>query len=383
MRGLAVVIMIQCHVFNSFTAQAVRSGGPYVLSQFVGGMAAPLFLFMAGMTLAFLMNSQDRKQRAPRQRWLAALRRAGYVWGIAYLFRLSNCIATLPHTDWHEFTKVDILNCMGLAMAVFAAAAALEAPVRARWAAAAALAVAAASPLVSNLDWGTTPSLIQEYLAPGHGRGRFAFFPNASYLGFGLAAGTIVKRAAAESFDRLMQWGVLAGLVMILAAEYFANIPFSIYAKSNFWTDSPALILIRTGIALLMLAGCYLWTEYAAGARWSWMQALGKNSLMVYWVHVVLVYGNVARPWKQALGGGQAALATAVVTALMVGLSAAWMWGKARQAEAMAGESGRAGMLRRLAGSAPWLRGRPESPASGPGPRSGNRSLHSGSPPAC
>ena len=34
----------------------MRGGGPYVLSQFVGGMAAPLFLFMAGMTFAFQMD---------------------------------------------------------------------------------------------------------------------------------------------------------------------------------------------------------------------------------------------------------------------------------------------------------------------------------------
>jgi uncharacterized membrane protein len=45
--GLAVVIMIECHAFNSFVRMDLRDGGPYVLSQFVGGMAAPLFLFMA------------------------------------------------------------------------------------------------------------------------------------------------------------------------------------------------------------------------------------------------------------------------------------------------------------------------------------------------
>ena len=48
MRGLAVVIMIQCHTFNSFTRLDLREGGPYVLTQFVGGMAAPLFLLDGG-----------------------------------------------------------------------------------------------------------------------------------------------------------------------------------------------------------------------------------------------------------------------------------------------------------------------------------------------
>ena len=62
MRGLAVVLMIQCHTFNSFARMDVREGGPYVLSQFIGGMAAPLFLFMAGMTLAFQMESLARRE---------------------------------------------------------------------------------------------------------------------------------------------------------------------------------------------------------------------------------------------------------------------------------------------------------------------------------
>ena len=60
MRGLAVVVMIQCHAFNAFARLDTRDGGPYVLSQFVGGMAAPLFLFMAGMTTAFQMESLAR-----------------------------------------------------------------------------------------------------------------------------------------------------------------------------------------------------------------------------------------------------------------------------------------------------------------------------------
>ena len=48
----------------------------------------------------------------------------------------------------------------------------------------------------------------------------------------------------------------------------------------------------------MTLAGAYLWTEYCSGSRWSWMQAMGKNSLMVYWVHVMIVYGALAQPFE-------------------------------------------------------------------------------------
>ena len=333
MRGLAVVVMIQCHTFNSFARPETREGGPYVLSQFIGGMAAPLFIFMAGMTLAFQMERLERRESGRMDRWLISFRRATYVLLLAYLFRLGNWAASLPHADWHELTKVDILNCMGLGLMVFTGVAVFNARERARVAVAGAFAIAAASPLVANIAWGNTPTWIHDYLAPGGGLGHFAFFPYASYVGFGLAAGTLVRRAPVERFDRIMQWAVLIGIVMIFTGQYLSNIPYSIYSKSNFWSDSPTLIVIRAGISFLCLAGAYLWTEYGAGPRWSWMQCLGRNSLMVYWVHVMLVYGDIWKPLKRTMSISQTVFATVLVILLMVAMSAVWLSWKARRAE--------------------------------------------------
>ena len=142
----------------------------------------------------------------------------------------------------------------------------------------------------------------------------------------------MVKRAAAERFDRLMQWSMLIGFSMIFIAQYFSNLPYSFYTNANFWTDSPALVVIRVGICLMMMAGAYLWTEYCAGTGWSWMQAMGKNSLMVYWVHVMIVYGSLVRPIKRTLSIPQSALATVIVTLMMVVLSALWLAWKDRKA---------------------------------------------------
>ncbi len=285
MRGLAVVVMIQCHAFNAFARPDTRDGGAYMLSQFVGGMAAPLFLFMAGMTTAFQMESLARREASPWRRWAAALRRAAYIMGIALLFRFTNWLGSFPNGNLQELTKVDILNCMAVAMAAFAATAAFGAGGRMRFAVLGAAGVAMLSPLLANLPWDGVPPLLREYLVPGVGRGRFPFFPCASYLGFGIAAGLAVKRTTEERMDRLMQWLVLIGIALIFANQYLSDLPYSIYPKSNFWTDSPTLVLIRAGVILACLAGSYLWTEYGASTGWSWMQTLGKTSLMVYWVH--------------------------------------------------------------------------------------------------
>jgi uncharacterized membrane protein len=333
MRGLAVLIMIQCHTFNSFVRLNLRDGGAYTYSQFVGGMAAPLFLFMAGMTTAFQMESLARREPARVRRWLVSLKRAGYVLGIAFLFRFTNYLGSLPNANPQEITRVDILNCMGVALAVFAAAALFDSGNRVRFALLTALAIAAAAPVIAHLSWDGAPRLLHEYLAPVTGRGQFPFFPCASYVGFGVAAGVMVKRTAEGRFERLMQWSALGGVVLVVAVQYLSNLPSSLYGQSNFWTDNPALILIRVGLMLAIMAGCYVWTEYCAGPGWSWMQCIGKNSLMVYWVHVMLVYGSVGRPMKRTMSIPMAVLAAALVTAMMVALSVAWLGWKARRRE--------------------------------------------------
>ena len=332
MRGLAVVIMIQCHAFNSYVRPEIRDGGPFVLSQFVGGMAAPLFLFMAGMTLAFQMDRLEEREPTLLRRWLISLKRAGYILWLAFLFRATNWLFSFPKGTLQEMLKVDILNCMAVALMALSVLAVLDAHGRARWALAAGLGIAALAPVMSGLDWSGKPTLLQEYLVPVAAHNRFPFFPCAAYSAFGLAIGTIVKRAPEERFERIMQWSVLIGFGLILTAQYFSNIPFSLYPKSDFWQNSPALILIRVGISLLMMAGAYLWTQHGAGLGWSWMQCLGKNSLMVYWVHVMMVYGIVSAPVKRRMTAWQAAIATALIVALMVWLSMSWMDWKARRA---------------------------------------------------
>src|SRR3954464_13397019 len=87
-RGLGGVIMLQGHVFDRFLRNDLREGGAFVYSQFVGGMPPAIFLFLTGVTLAFLMDSTERKGLAPAARVWTSLRRAGYLFAIAFAFRV-------------------------------------------------------------------------------------------------------------------------------------------------------------------------------------------------------------------------------------------------------------------------------------------------------
>jgi len=117
-RGFAAVIMLQGHVFHSFTSTELRSGPAYVLSQFIGGFVPALFLFLTGVTLGFMMVSRERKGDAHSRRVWYAVKRGAYLLGLAFLFRLQLWVFAWPGSPWTDLFKVDILNLMGIGIIV-------------------------------------------------------------------------------------------------------------------------------------------------------------------------------------------------------------------------------------------------------------------------
>jgi len=317
-RGLGAAIMLQGHVFQSYLKPELKESGPYLLSQFLGGMPPALFLFLTGVTLAFLMDSTERKGVAPMQRVTTSLRRAGYLFGLAFAFRLQLWIFGLP-APWQDLFRVDVLNCMGFSIAVLSVMALFRTAERIRLCAVLGLGIALASPLISQMDWSPVPWLVRAYLIPDYNF--FGIFPWGAYLAFGMSAGSIIRTVPPDAIERSMQWAAVLGGALILACQYFANAPYQIYAKSEFWLNSPAQILTKLGVTLLLLAFAFLWTRYGAKAGWSWVRQFGTTSLLVYWVHIELVYGRASGLWKGNLNVAQTASAAVIVVLLMLGIS--------------------------------------------------------------
>ena len=319
-RGVAATIMLQGHVFNSFTRKDLRQGGPYMLSQFVGGMPPAFFLFLTGVTLAFLMDSTERKGMPAGRRVIAALGRAGFLLGIAFAFRFQ-LWAFSTARQWSDLLKVDILNCMGFSIAVASLMALFRTAERIRLCAVLGLAVAAASPLISQLDLSGVPQLVQDYLVPNPNF--FGFFPWASFLFFGVSFGSILRTVKDEQIPQTMQWFALGGIAIAFGAYTISSMSLSIYTKSDFWLNSPALILIKLGVVYLCVAFAYVWTLQPDAERWSWVRQLGTTSLLVYWLHIELVYGRWFGFWKDQLSIGETVVAAIGITVLMLGVSAA------------------------------------------------------------
>jgi uncharacterized membrane protein len=324
LRGLAVLVMIEAHVFDSWTRSPDRDGAAYGWAMVIGGMGAPLFLFLAGVAVPLSAGSKLRRTSDVRQAARLVQRRGLEVFGLALLFRVQAWV--LGWASPRTLLRVDILNIMGPAIVaaatIWGAARSLRGRVLAFGAATAAIAFAA--PLVRTwapLGW--LPDPIEAYIRPAGGHSMFVFFPWAAFVMAGAALGVLLDGSPTVHVERrVVRRAGFAGAALAIAAFALSYLP-SPYPSSFFWTTSPAFFFLRTGAMVAAVWVAWTWLSRSRAAAWSPLVQLGRTSLFIYWIHVELVYGLLSRPIHRSLSLSQASAAYVAFVVLMLGCSVA------------------------------------------------------------
>ena len=327
LRGVAVIVMVLAHVTDAWTIDADRKRTLYLIVIFVAGLAAPLFLYLAGLTLS--MAAVAKAAALGHAAAAAAARRRGWqIFALAFLFRLQSQL--LGWGAWINFLKVDILNVMGVSMIVAGWLWSISASRAARIAAFAVVttAITMLTPIIRELPALTPlPDAIEAYIRPIAGRTTFTIFPWSGFLFAGVIAGELVAAARTESDELKLQAGLLAAGLASVALGYWASFQPSIYPVANFWTSSPTFFFIKLGIATAMLPIARAvdlfhqlvlkWRGWEPGTV---ITTLGRASLFVYWIHVEMVYGVIGRPLRRLLPLEASLTATAVLGLILYGI---------------------------------------------------------------
>jgi len=89
-RGLAVLVMVEAHVLDGWTRVAERQRPGFIYAMILGGFGAPLFLFLAGVSLVLSAESKFRRTGDLSGSWRAVQNRGWQIFGLAFLFRLQS-----------------------------------------------------------------------------------------------------------------------------------------------------------------------------------------------------------------------------------------------------------------------------------------------------
>ena len=340
MRGLACVLMFQTHCYDSWLSAEAKKSALYAWSRLGGTLPAPLFVFLAGVSVALVTEKLRGKGVERGAIAKQVMLRGAEVFGLGILFRMQEYILGIPYVPWTDLARVDVLNILGISMILLGAVCwavgggtAIGA-MRAR-SLAAGVFVAAAVAMLTPVLWTTwrprfLPWAIESYVNGVHTCAApqpwlFPMFPWVAFAFAGMAAGFWLLTDFAR---RSEGWGVAllgaAGVVACGISVLLDESPLKLYAVYDYWHTSPNFFLMRCGILLVILFAVYAWCRWRPGIMgFSSMVQLGKTSLLVYWAHIEFVYGRLSILPKGKCGIGSATAGLAAIFVSMLGLSVA------------------------------------------------------------
>jgi acyltransferase len=334
MRGFAVIVMVMGHSIDAVLSQSVRATEAFRLYDAVRGFTAPMFLFISGFAFAVValrrwndyaaFGAMTRK-RITRLLWLLAL---GYALHFPF-FSLNKILHDTRPEEYAMMFQVDILHCLVTTMLVLHVLMVVTRTPERFLKAIAGLGVGIVvlGPLVWQVDF--TP-LVSPFFAPYFNQkvpSIFPLFPFGAYLCAGTATGLLFVRARAAQPAFLKALAGTAAAVG-LTGLVLDILPFTLYPAHDFWKVSPNFFMIRIGVIGLITAGFFSVRRIPEPFA-SNLVALGQGSLLVYAVHLVLVYGSAANSGLmqfigQRLAPLEALAVACAVLALMVTTLRSW-----------------------------------------------------------
>jgi uncharacterized membrane protein len=303
MRAIAVIQMIQGHTVDTFLADNFRTMNSSIFSlwYFMRGMTAPIFMFSAGTVFAYLLRLQNIPFKTnPRVK--KGIKRFFLLVFLGYLLRYPTAkildFSNVTPDQWKTFFTVDVLHLIGFGILFILILAYFSEKLKMNdyvIFGSAALIVFLISPFTEKINWvGFLPYQIAGYFYAGTG----SLFPLIPWSGFvisGAVLGSYLANHPAVFKTKEFSYKLfLFGASFMVLAQVFNFIEIPIGGDAG-WSSAIYLIFFRLGFVLTLNAVvAFICLKVDSIPRL--IILLGRNTLLIYVVHLVLLYGSAWSP---------------------------------------------------------------------------------------
>jgi fucose 4-O-acetylase-like acetyltransferase len=290
---------------------------------------APAFLFATGFSIVLQSQTQWDHWLHFRLPFWKQMRRLGFILLVAYYshlqgFKLSRYLMNRNDADmWAKTFQGDILQCVVASLLVVHAVIFL---LRKRWllpwgTSILAGVVALATPWIWSMDFrGKLPLSLALLLNP-HKISLFPIFPWICFVLAGsCACHFFLKRVETHREQSFAKAALLLGALMIIAGLLLRGIPFTLPGYASFYTTSPLYLLIRIGCILLICSLLYV-LEKNVGWVPKTIQMAGQESLLVYGVHLWVIFSFLRGKLMAGILGLQAGYMRCFLMSLLIALA--------------------------------------------------------------
>lgn len=385
-RGLAVVAMIVWHTADGWLLDTLRDGAGFPVTRMIGGLAAPGFLLLAGLSLSlaaperpdltWVIASSRRAARivlggyalnlwawavdrgavlervnrpvaaaaavalalaavALRDRETPRMARAAL--GLGALVALSvvaSRIGSTTRIGASLLPRLDVLHGIGAALVLTALAlwALRSLPERARTIALASLAIVISTSSVASIGvpQRVLPIGIADWIArgapwPAPTTSAFPLFPWLAYALLGAAIARWMRGASIDhrwALPRVARPLVLAAVAVAIAVVTWEPMPTA-RAVLDHAGWLRSLFRLAYNTSVIAAAGALVASVRTARAPLRELLALlGRSSLLAYCVHLEFAFGLAGVPVRHAVDWAGWALGATLLVAAMIGVAA-------------------------------------------------------------
>jgi uncharacterized membrane protein len=325
LRFLAVVFMLQGHTFDALLQTTIKHASFFYIHDFFHGFVAPMFLFASGVAFGV---STFKKWEIYIRIGSPVFRRIGRFLGLLIIgyalhlpfFSLTKLLHESTPSDIAALLQVDALQCIAVTL-VGLQLLVLLVKSEDRFALVS-LTIAMLTMFLSPIVWNypfihVLPLSLTSYLNASN-NSWFPLFPWSGYLFFGVSfAYVFVEAKEHHHAIVLMKRVAVLGTGVIVAAFVLSTLPFSIYPSHDFWKVNPLVTMARMGFLFVVMSGLYF-LEQSVRITSSIPKVMGKESLVIYVLHLVLIYGSVINSGLQLKFGGSLSILGATGVFLLV-----------------------------------------------------------------
>jgi len=290
--------MIETHIVNALLRSDIKELTSFKILTFFNGLVAPSFLLCAGLGFAISLNRKwDEYVHFKKAMWRYLLRIlfimiVGYSLHLPF-FSLKRLLAISDVNIWIPFFQVDILQTIAVSLIIVLIVALLSRnkSVFLYLLSFITILIIYASPIIREMDFASSPIWLRPYFTTEF-KSQFPIFPWSAFLMSGCIIGFFYfgKIGSADE-TKFVRYLIIISIVGIIASLLFVISPIKLYPKYNFWKASPEFFFIRLGLILVALSVIWFYEKKHQVINNSLLIVFGQESLLVYTVHLLIVYG--------------------------------------------------------------------------------------------
>jgi len=339
LRGWALLVMIEVHVFNTFILPEIKTTSWFGALNFINGLVAPSFTFISGFV--FLLASQKKLEsfRTFGSAFWKQLGRIGLVWTVGYYLHLPfislhRMITETTEAGWLRFYQADVLHCIafGLLLLFLSRLLIRNDRIYKTFLFSSGLIVVLATKFIWDLDflkW--LPAPIAAYMNSQH----YSFFPLFPWLAFMLfggyfATGYITAREQQREKDFILRFALI-GAIIFAVCVIMMKLPVGFHVGSYDVRANTWFFFERIGIVILLLTICWFYAEYRKTEK-SFVLDVSRESLIVYAAHLLVIYGqfwnerSLSFFYGKTFSISECVAGTIILTLLMIAAAIVWGW---------------------------------------------------------